>query len=51
MISSSVLSLVPKLKCEHIYLTSYSKLWINVSVQVCINVLYCLHGANGDKKS
>ncbi len=32
--SAGGLSLVPKLKYEHIYLTSFSKMWVDLAAQV-----------------
>ena len=39
------LSLVPKLKHEHIYLTSFSKMRVDLAAQVYKYFLFCNHGA------
>lgn len=50
--STPGLSLVPKLKYEHVYLTSYSKMRVDLAVQVsifdvhlnvCMTLYKCLH--------
>ena len=34
------LNLIPKLKYEHVYLTSHSKMQVDLAAQVCTCVLY-----------
>ena len=40
------LSLVPKIKYEHVYLNNFSKMRVDLAAQVCIILLACLSFIN-----